>query len=193
MHNVGKAEGRRLMEPAAALAALLLLLPPYGGAASSEGLFGQFGQFALSSMKLRVKLQKKLVEKLQEKLFYQTISDTATDTATTVVFERSQSHNRSWHSRSPNKQALNQIPCRQSFNLTCDNSYWPPKLFLGDGTVEVLEISAPSSTVSINSSFVKFTDGTTMMAALRMEHAEAASPKAARSSCRPIWRIAWRW
>ncbi|TVU05255.1 hypothetical protein EJB05_48413, partial [Eragrostis curvula] len=44
------------------------------------------------------------------------------------------------------------------FNLTCDHSYRPPKLFLGDGTVEVLEISAPSSTVSINSSFVKFTD-----------------------------------
>uniref|UniRef100_R7W320 Wall-associated receptor kinase galacturonan-binding domain-containing protein n=1 Tax=Aegilops tauschii TaxID=37682 RepID=R7W320_AEGTA len=30
------------------------------------------------------------------------------------------------------------------FNLTCDYSYRPPKLFLGDGTVKVLEISIPS-------------------------------------------------
>ncbi|KAI4975111.1 hypothetical protein ZWY2020_048718 [Hordeum vulgare] len=37
------------------------------------------------------------------------------------------------------------------FNLTCDYSYRPPKLFLGDGTVEVLEISIPNGTVRINS------------------------------------------
>ncbi|XP_047069280.1 wall-associated receptor kinase 5-like [Lolium rigidum] len=40
------------------------------------------------------------------------------------------------------------------FNLTCDHSYRPPKLFLGDGTVEVLEISIPSGTVRVNSSSV---------------------------------------
>jgi hypothetical protein len=38
------------------------------------------------------------------------------------------------------------------FNLTCDRSFQPPKLFLGDGTVQVLEISVPNGTVRINSS-----------------------------------------
>ncbi|CAL5013334.1 unnamed protein product [Urochloa decumbens] len=37
------------------------------------------------------------------------------------------------------------------FNLTCDHPYHPPKLFLGDGTVEVLEMSIPDGTVRINS------------------------------------------
>ncbi|KAI4975118.1 hypothetical protein ZWY2020_048725 [Hordeum vulgare] len=40
------------------------------------------------------------------------------------------------------------------FNLTCDHSYRPPKLFLGDGTVEVLEISIPTDTVCVNSSSI---------------------------------------
>lgn len=40
------------------------------------------------------------------------------------------------------------------FNLTCDHSDRPPKLFLGDGTIEVLEISIPSGTVRINSSSI---------------------------------------
>jgi hypothetical protein len=43
---------------------------------------------------------------------------------------------------------------RDGFNLTCDPSYRPPKLFLGDGMVEVLEISIPSGTVRVNSSSV---------------------------------------
>ncbi|KAK3122082.1 hypothetical protein QOZ80_8BG0664860 [Eleusine coracana subsp. coracana] len=43
------------------------------------------------------------------------------------------------------------------FNLTCDRSYWPPKLFLGDGTIEVLEISASNSTVRINSTRLLYT------------------------------------
>jgi len=42
------------------------------------------------------------------------------------------------------------------FNLTCDLAFRPPKLFLGDGTVQVLEISAPNATVRINSSRVEF-------------------------------------
>ncbi|KAM0888850.1 hypothetical protein ACQ4PT_028083 [Festuca glaucescens] len=37
------------------------------------------------------------------------------------------------------------------FNLTCDYSFRPPRLFLGDGTVEVLEIFIPNGTVRINS------------------------------------------
>jgi hypothetical protein len=37
------------------------------------------------------------------------------------------------------------------FNLTCDYSFRPPKLFLGDGTIEVLEIFIPNGTVRINS------------------------------------------
>jgi hypothetical protein len=41
---------------------------------------------------------------------------------------------------------------RDGFNLTCDHSYRPPNLFLGDGTVEVLEISIPSGTVRVSSS-----------------------------------------
>ncbi|CAO2184160.1 unnamed protein product [Urochloa humidicola] len=40
------------------------------------------------------------------------------------------------------------------FNLSCDYSHNPPKLFLGDATVEVLEISIPSGTVRINSSSI---------------------------------------
>ncbi|WVZ92294.1 hypothetical protein U9M48_038371 [Paspalum notatum var. saurae] len=43
------------------------------------------------------------------------------------------------------------------FNLTCDRSYRPPKLFLGDGTVPVLEISISDATVRINSSGLNFT------------------------------------
>ncbi|KAM3209840.1 hypothetical protein ACQJBY_064094 [Aegilops geniculata] len=43
---------------------------------------------------------------------------------------------------------------RDGFNLTCDHSYRPPKLFLGDGTVEVLEISIPGGTVRANSSSI---------------------------------------
>ena len=40
------------------------------------------------------------------------------------------------------------------FNLTCDDSYQPPKLFLGNGTVQVLDISVEHSTVRINSNVV---------------------------------------
>lgn len=43
------------------------------------------------------------------------------------------------------------------FNLTCDSSYQPPQLFLGDGTVQVLEISVPDGTVRINSSQLMYT------------------------------------
>lgn len=42
----------------------------------------------------------------------------------------------------------------EGFNLTCDRSHKPPKLFLGDGSVEVLEILIPSGTVHINSSSI---------------------------------------
>ncbi|OQU80972.1 hypothetical protein SORBI_3007G215800 [Sorghum bicolor] len=42
------------------------------------------------------------------------------------------------------------------FNLTCDDSYQPPKLFLGDGTVQLLHISVENSTVRINSTAVQF-------------------------------------
>ncbi|TVU05279.1 hypothetical protein EJB05_48437, partial [Eragrostis curvula] len=42
------------------------------------------------------------------------------------------------------------------FNLTCDRSFRPPKLFLGDGTVPVIEISVPNATVRINGSFAYF-------------------------------------
>ncbi|KAF7081057.1 hypothetical protein CFC21_085035 [Triticum aestivum] len=37
------------------------------------------------------------------------------------------------------------------FNLTCNQSYSPPHLFLGDGTVQVLDIDLPNGTVRINS------------------------------------------
>lgn len=45
------------------------------------------------------------------------------------------------------------------FNLTCDarSHHRPPKLFIGDGTVQVLAISVPNATVRINSSRVVFT------------------------------------
>ncbi|TVU05261.1 hypothetical protein EJB05_48419, partial [Eragrostis curvula] len=42
------------------------------------------------------------------------------------------------------------------FNLTCDRSHQPPKLFLGDGTVEVLEISVPDATVRVIGGFTYF-------------------------------------
>ncbi|OEL29527.1 Wall-associated receptor kinase 2 [Dichanthelium oligosanthes] len=45
------------------------------------------------------------------------------------------------------------------FNLTCDRSYQPPKLFLGDGTVQVLDIFSNGSTVRVNSGRVEFTHG----------------------------------
>uniref|UniRef100_A0ACD5YUT6 Uncharacterized protein n=1 Tax=Avena sativa TaxID=4498 RepID=A0ACD5YUT6_AVESA len=37
------------------------------------------------------------------------------------------------------------------FNLTCDHSCTPPKLFLGDGTVQVLDIDLQNATVRIDS------------------------------------------
>ncbi|KAK1662368.1 hypothetical protein QYE76_050527 [Lolium multiflorum] len=40
------------------------------------------------------------------------------------------------------------------FNLTCNWSHHQPKLFLGDGTVQVLEISIPNATVRVNSARV---------------------------------------
>ncbi|CAO2207168.1 unnamed protein product [Urochloa humidicola] len=43
------------------------------------------------------------------------------------------------------------------FNLTCDRSHRPPKLFLGDGTVQVLEIFVSNNTALISGSCVEFT------------------------------------
>ncbi|CAL5013318.1 unnamed protein product [Urochloa decumbens] len=43
------------------------------------------------------------------------------------------------------------------FNLTCNQLENPPKLFLGDGTVQVLEIFVPDGRVRINSSRVDLT------------------------------------
>ncbi|CAL5001378.1 unnamed protein product [Urochloa decumbens] len=43
------------------------------------------------------------------------------------------------------------------FNLTCNQLENPPKLFLGDGTVQVIKISVPKATVRINSSSVNLT------------------------------------
>ncbi|CAO2191968.1 unnamed protein product [Urochloa humidicola] len=43
------------------------------------------------------------------------------------------------------------------FNLTCDHSYNPPQLFLGDGTVPVLEISVPNNTARISANLMEFT------------------------------------
>ena len=45
------------------------------------------------------------------------------------------------------------------FNLSCKQQHshrQPPKLFLGDGTVQVLDISVENSTVRINSTAVQF-------------------------------------
>ncbi|KQJ98878.1 hypothetical protein BRADI_3g39670v3 [Brachypodium distachyon] len=42
------------------------------------------------------------------------------------------------------------------FNLTCNKSYNPPKLFLGDGTVQVLDISIPNATLRINTTRLHF-------------------------------------
>ncbi|XP_062195640.1 wall-associated receptor kinase 17-like isoform X2 [Phragmites australis] len=42
------------------------------------------------------------------------------------------------------------------FNLTCDRSHRPPRLFLGDGTVQVFGISVPNGTVRVNGSFLEF-------------------------------------
>ncbi|RCV31716.1 hypothetical protein SETIT_6G200500v2 [Setaria italica] len=44
------------------------------------------------------------------------------------------------------------------FNLTCDRSRRAHKLFLGDGTVQVLEVSIANSTVRTNGSYVDFSD-----------------------------------
>ncbi|KAM0851476.1 hypothetical protein ACQ4PT_052400 [Festuca glaucescens] len=40
------------------------------------------------------------------------------------------------------------------FNLTCNRSHHQPRLFLGDGTIQVLEISIPNATVRVNSARV---------------------------------------
>ncbi|TVU05280.1 hypothetical protein EJB05_48438, partial [Eragrostis curvula] len=45
------------------------------------------------------------------------------------------------------------------FNLTCDRSPQPPKLFLGDGTVQVLGIDLSNGTVRINGSVAYFPGG----------------------------------
>ncbi|KAJ3677604.1 hypothetical protein LUZ60_003328 [Juncus effusus] len=42
------------------------------------------------------------------------------------------------------------------FNLTCDNSYQPPKLFAGNGSVEILDISLLDGTVTVNSPVLSF-------------------------------------
>ncbi|TVU05274.1 hypothetical protein EJB05_48432, partial [Eragrostis curvula] len=42
------------------------------------------------------------------------------------------------------------------FNLTCARSHRPPKLFLGDGTVQVLGIDLSNGTVRINGSYAYF-------------------------------------
>ncbi|XP_072986691.1 wall-associated receptor kinase 5-like [Typha latifolia] len=39
---------------------------------------------------------------------------------------------------------------REGFNLTCNRTHQPPKLFLGDGTIEVLNISLSEGTVHID-------------------------------------------
>jgi hypothetical protein len=49
------------------------------------------------------------------------------------------------------------IEGEDGFNLTCDHSHHLPKLFIGDGTVQVLAISVPDATVRVNSSRVVFT------------------------------------
>lgn len=43
---------------------------------------------------------------------------------------------------------------KDGFNLTCNHTHHSPKLFLGDGTVEVLHISIPNGTVQINNTGV---------------------------------------
>ena len=45
-----------------------------------------------------------------------------------------------------------------SFKLTCNLSYQPAQLFLGDGTLQVLEISVPNGTVRINSNLLIASD-----------------------------------
>nr|TKW11035.1 hypothetical protein SEVIR_6G207600v2 [Setaria viridis] len=47
---------------------------------------------------------------------------------------------------------------KPGFNLTCDRSRRAHKLFLGDGTVQVLEVSIANSTVRTNGSYVDFSD-----------------------------------
>lgn len=50
------------------------------------------------------------------------------------------------------------------FDLTCKNAglHGPPKLFLGDGIVQVLGISIPNGTVRINSTLSFFRPGATV-------------------------------
>ncbi|KAJ4747492.1 wall-associated kinase [Rhynchospora pubera] len=42
----------------------------------------------------------------------------------------------------------------KAFNLTCDFASQPPKLFFGDGTIEVIEISLPESIVRLRSTLL---------------------------------------
>ena len=47
---------------------------------------------------------------------------------------------------------------RNGFNLTCDRSYQPPKLYLGDSATEVTDIFVSSSTVRIRSGYMNISD-----------------------------------
>lgn len=49
-----------------------------------------------------------------------------------------------------------EYPFGGGFNLTCNHSYQPPRLFLGDGSVQVLEISVPHGWALINNTRMVF-------------------------------------
>ncbi|GJN15817.1 hypothetical protein PR202_gb02760 [Eleusine coracana subsp. coracana] len=59
------------------------------------------------------------------------------------------------------------------FDVTCDHSYRPPKLFLGDGAAEITDIFISNGTVHISNGRINISD--LVLSSSRGEHANTTT------------------